>query len=1163
MRSHFLAFRIRTMSANSDASFIVDPRTQDSQRRAADPRVSAWVSANAGAGKTKVLTDRVLRLLLDGSPPARILCLTFTKAAAANMSIRVFQRLGRWVTLGDEALTSELAALTGAPPSHDTLSLARRLFARAVETPGGLKIETLHALCERLLHMFPFEANVPARFVVLDENQAGEAFSIETDNVLADAMSGRRDDLRAALDVVGPEASGDTLREALRAAMARRRFFSEPGRALTSGVKGLTQALGLAPGDDPAAIERAILEDGPADWRMLAGALRTGKPTDEKLADGLVLAWEARGRPEALDLYRSVFFTEKGDPRAEKSLGTKSVPADAKQALLAEQARLIALFDKLRAAEALARTRGLFALAAEIHRRVEAQKARLGALDFDDLIHKTLDLLNRVGASWVLYKLDRGVDHVLVDEAQDTNPQQWAILRAITSEFAAGEGARDAVRTRFAVGDPKQSIYSFQGAEPREFEETRRDWRGAASTAGLGFSDVGLTLSFRSSVGILRAVDAVFSVPEHYQGLSFDDRAVGTVHGSARGEAPGAVELWEIVPPPVAEEPDAWAAPVDAPEPNAPAIVVARRIARAVQAWTTIGDACGRVWRPGDVLILVRKRSAAFAEVIRAMKALGLPVAGQDRLEVAGHIAVLDLVAIGRAGLLPADDLTLATALKTPLVGLTDDDLVRIAARRPEAETLEDALHRHAQAGDAAAIRGLAALREWIALAAAEGPFGFYARLLGPMAGRAKLVARLGGEAGDAIDVFLSAALAFEGGADAPSLDAFLSRYAGRHEAGHTVKRDMEAGRDEVRVMTVHGAKGLEAPLVVVIDGCEPLGRNDPPLLSVGGDGVLPVWSSSKTLDCTASTAARAALHEKAREEHNRLLYVAMTRAADHLVIAPYRGATKESPTCWCEMVKTGLERGIGPGEILETAHGPITLWREGRIAALEPGAAGNPRSEADALPDWLDLPVAPEMAPLPPVSPSGALLAADGQPLPMRRQGDAEARRSGILVHALLQHLPRLSLDQREQAAARFAEARAPAMARPKREALVRACLRLIADPDLAPLFAPDSRAEVALCGRVRVGGLERPVQGRVDRLALDGDRVLVCDFKTGRPPAEGAPVPQMDAAQIGLYAALAARIYPDKQIVPMLVWTSGPVVRRLDPAEIAAALDVAALAV
>jgi ATP-dependent helicase/nuclease subunit A len=1135
---------------------VVDAKTQADQRRAADPHASAWVSANAGAGKTKVLTDRVVRLLLDGAAPGRILCLTFTKAAAANMSIRVFQRLGRWVTLEDAALGRELEQLTGERASRERLAAARRLFARAVETPGGLKIETLHALCERLLHMFPFEANVPARFVVLDETQSREAFEVETANVLADAVAGNPV-LKEALDRVAPEATGDALRAAIRGAMAARSVLGDRA-GLAAQFAKLHQALGLAADETAESVVAAILDGGP-DRLALAGRLRTGAKTDEALADALAAAEAARETEGALDLYRAVFFTEKDTPKADRSLGTKAVPDEVRAAMLAERDRLVPLFDRLRAARAHGRTQALFTLAAEIHRRVEAQKARLGALDFDDLIHKTLDLLQRVGAGWVLYKLDRGVDHVLIDEAQDTNPQQWEILRRITAEFATGEGARALNRTRFAVGDPKQSIYSFQGADPREFAATRLAWRGAALSADLVFEDVELALSFRSTRAVLRAVDAVFAIPDHYRGLSFDDDVTQTVHTSARPAAPGAVELWPIAEPAQEIEPDAWAAPVDAPEAGAPAIVTARRIARAVRAWTTLGDESGRIWRPGEILILVRKRGAAFEEVIRALKGLGVPVAGQDRLDVAAHIAVADLVAVGRAGLLPADDLTLAVALKTPLVGLSDDDLVRIAARRDLSETLEDALHRHAEAGDPAAIRGRDALMGWIRLAGAEGPFGFYASLLGPQGGRARLVARLGGEAGDAIDVFLGAAAQAEQGNDAPSLGGFLARYHGSAE-GHTVKRDMESGRDEVRVMTVHGAKGLEAPLVVVIDGCEPLGRNDPPLLPMGEGGLPPVWSSARGHDCAALATARAELQARGREEHNRLLYVAMTRAADRLVVAPFRGRDAETESAWCRMIRAGLERTYGEGEARDTAYGPVTLWRDGDGPASGEAAEAPSPPAPEAPPAWLHTPVSAEAEAPPPLSPSGALQAADGQRLIPPRQADAEARRRGILIHALLQHLPRVEGPKRAEAARAFVRSRAPGLPEPARARIARAALGVIEAPDLAPLFAREARAEVSLSGRVRVEGVARAVLGRVDRLAVDTDTVWLCDFKTGRPP-EGDALPPAEAGQIALYAALLARIYPGRAVRPCLVWTSGPVIRPLSPAEVAAALEAAGL--
>ncbi|MDQ4135433.1 MAG: UvrD-helicase domain-containing protein, partial [Pseudomonadota bacterium] len=658
------------------------------QRRAADPAASAWVSANAGSGKTKVLSDRVLRLLLAGTPPGKILCLTFTKAAAANMAIRVFERLGRWVTLEEESLARELAELEGRRPDLDTLRFARRLFARAVETPGGLKIDTIHAFCERILHMVPFEANVPARFAVLDEAQSAEMMEEITARVLGEAGSAASP-LNEPWRIVSRTAAGEGFDALIRATVRQRWLFTDEARP-AEAIRRLRRRLALDPDTTPDGIVRAMLEDGlsPGEWPAVADTLaQSPAPTDQKQANLLRNAAAAADPQERLALYRTIFFTGEGEPRA--SLATKKVDPVIKEQLTKEQARLVALDDVLKSAQAVERTEALFTLAGAIRRGVEAEKARLGALDFDDLIAKTLELLARGEAAWVLYKLDRGVDHILVDEAQDTNPEQWEILRRLTEDFTAGAGAAGGrTRTIFAVGDPKQSIYGFQGADPQKFEESRRHWRRAVTGAALRFEDVPLTVSFRSAKGVLSAVDATFALPDHYRGLSFEDGATGTVHETTRGTAPGLVELWPVERPEEAEEPDAWVLPVDAPERSAPPLVLARRIARAIQAWTHEGDEWGRRWRPGDILILVKKRSAAFFAVIRALKDAGIPVAGADRLDIGRHIAVQDLVAAGRAALLPQDDLTLAAVLKSPLVGLTEDDLLRFAARRGEGESL-------------------------------------------------------------------------------------------------------------------------------------------------------------------------------------------------------------------------------------------------------------------------------------------------------------------------------------------------------------------------------------------------------------------------------------------------------------------------------------------
>lgn len=1135
---------------------VIPDYTKQAQRRAANPHASAWVSANAGAGKTKVLTDRVVRLLLSGSLPGRILCLTFTKAAAANMAIRVFERLGRWVTMDEESLVQELTELEGQKPTRQQVKLARTLFARAVETPGGLKIDTIHAFCERLLHLVPFEANVPARFAVLDESQADEMLAQAVKNVMADASDGNFPHLKDALDIISIDAVGDALTSALNAALRCKDFLHD-----ATGIARLRQELGLKTDETLASIELAMLEGGlkPENWPAIAQELLRGKGTDQKRAASLIAAAEAADLSAKLEHYLSIFLTDTGTPRKGPAFLTKDIDDGLKEKLLDEQSRIWTLIDKQKAARAVERTQALFLIAAEIHDRVEQAKMRLGALDFQDLIDKTLALLSRGDTAWVLYKLDRGIDHVLIDEAQDTNPQQWEILRKITEDFTAGEGAGGRrIRTLFAVGDPKQSIYGFQGAAPQEFESTRRNWSKKVREAELLFEDVSLTMSFRSGRAVLSAVDATFAVEKNFKGLSFEDKAIGTVHESARPHAPGLVELWPLETPADEEEPEAWVLPIDEPEQQSPPVVVARRIAQAVKCWTTTGDENGRVWTAGDVLVLVRKRSAAFEAVIRALKEAGVPVAGADRLNIGEHIAVLDLIAAGRAALLPDDDLTLATALKSPLVGLTDDDLIRIASDRADDESLHAALMHYAEAGDAKAKSGREALQTWRELAALHGPFGFFATLLGPRGGRSKLVARLGSEAGDAIDAFLSFAHQSEL-TETPSLTIFLSRF---ESASHTIKRDLDSVNSEVRVMTVHGAKGLEAPIVILIDGCELLGR-DPPLLQLQtktGD-TIPVWSPGKSADCSVMEAARDLLHAKGYEEHNRLLYVAMTRAKDRLVIAPYLTGRKDSPQeAWCEMIRHGLVEKAGGLEESKAPYGPIAIWREGSPLARTLVAESDVAPlESFEVPDWLTLPVKPEPEPLPPIRPSSALGAAER----MTRPGDGpyapEARLRGTLVHALLERLPALSAEHRESMARAYVRARAPRLPSEVRESVIANALDVLEHEGLKALFGPGSRAEAPIAGKVLTAQGELMVSGQIDRLTVLENEVLVADFKTtARAPKVGQPPPRSYVAQLALYRMLLSEIYPEKRIRTFLVWTAGPVIHELMEPDLEEALTL-----
>jgi len=1129
--------------------------TRNRQHKASDPAQSVWVSANAGSGKTHVLVQRVLRLLLNRVPPAKILCLTFTKAAAANMAQRVFTVLAEWTRLSEASLRNALIE-TGAPdPEKTTLVFARRLFARTVETPGGLKIQTIHAFCERLLHVFPFEANVPARFEVLEDLRQAALLEQARIDVLTQAAQDKAA-LGASLQQLVSETSDtgfeEIITEALRHTATFRNMRGEDHETR------LRDILHLEPGDSVASITREMIEDGinPERWNELAHFLdQSSKVTDQSRATlfrEAAKAWRNQEPELCLTLYLQIFFIEEGKGTPAKTLLTNAA-AKTRPDLLAElqmeQLRLEALRDKGKAAAALERTLVLFALAREVFARYEHFKATRGLLDFSDLIEKTLALLTRSDARWVLYKLDSGIDHILVDEAQDTSEAQWKILEELMSDFAVGAGAGSKARTFFAVGDDKQSIFSFQGAAPHMFHAMQKTLAKKFAAGEETFAHVKLNMSFRSVPAVLNAVDQIFELAAHKKGVAVDDETL--LHDALKSDLPGLIEFWPLVGVKQRDEQADWMLPLDAIDEQDPESIMASRVATKIAALLAPGSGeyvfdsktrLPRPMQPGDILILVRTRGPFFEAVIRALKQSNVPVAGADRLDLTAHIAVMDLIAAGRAALLPQDDLTLAAVMKSPLIGLDDDDLMMIAPRR--AGSLFDAL---AQSRDEKHQRSFAKISAWRTRATQDLPFAFYMHLLSEDGGRHDMEARLGPEACDAMDEFLRLALLHEK-EPAPSLSHFLEGLAA---INLPVKRDMETGTEAVRVMTVHAAKGLEAKAVFLPDTCgAPGAQHDPKLFTLRDryDNAILVWSPRKAEDCSAVAAAREKSRETAGEEYRRLLYVALTRAEERLYIAGFHGARGPQQGCWYGMVETALQSQLE--SVPAFWNEDETLLRRfspGTRAASAPSDAPAKPQAALQIPDWLRSPAPREAAPRPPLRPSSALAAADAFDIKPISPVQREAMRRGQLLHVLLQYLPAASKDRRQMLGEDFLAARAEDIPEPARKQLVEQVMAVIDAPELVQLFGPGSKAEVPIAGRILRAGTPIDVTGQVDRIAEGDDDVLIADFKTGQP-CDAADTPEAYLTQMALYRAALAPLWPGKHLRMLLIWTYGPKIVELD---------------
>ncbi|MDB5565057.1 MAG: helicase/exodeoxyribonuclease subunit [Tardiphaga sp.] len=1143
----------------------IPPDARSKQARASDPTSSVFVSANAGSGKTYVLVNRVIRLLLDGVPPEKILCVTFTKAAAANMAERVFTTLGHWVTLDDVALDLAIRNAGIATPSPKLRMRARELFACALETPGGLKVQTIHALCTRLLQQFPFEANVPARFSVLDDRDQNEMMERASLAVLLQAAAAPDSAEGRALAIAMTSAADVTFRDVVReASLSRDQFLAWTERAgsVEAAMAQLSNALGVAPSDSTEAVELEII-DGPnlprERWEAAIAIFETGTSNDEKQAIRLCEALALDGSAQ-VDEYLRVFFTDKMEPR--KALATKKIAdsrPDLVNALKRECDRVAPLLERRRAVAMRDRTQSLLVIATGVAANYRREKQERGLLDYDDLIDKTLEMLERVSSSWVHYKLDRGVDHVLIDEAQDTSPRQWDIVTHLISEFTSGEGARDGVkRTIFAVGDEKQSIFSFQGAAPREFDLRRKSLQSRFEDAGQKFDPVAFTYSFRSGKAILQSVDHVFRDEAIYRSIHAIENGY-PIHESLADAGPSLIDLWELQQPDERQDIEGWQAPFDAVSETSPEVRLAQRVQAEIKTLIADNTQTGAIGRRrnlryGDVLVLVRRRGKAFNAIIQALKHASIPVAGADRLKLTEHIAIIDLMHLADALLLPQDDLALAVALKSPLFGLDDDDLFKLAWQRKG--TLRAALDENA-ADDEKLKSALKRLEDCERLVSTVTPFAFYAWLLGGDGGRARILRRLGHEANDALDEFLELALGYEQKAPA-SLQGFV---AWLRAADTEVKRDMEITRDEVRVMTVHGAKGLEAPVVFLVDTTSsPADTQRLNLIHLPQGNAAPhapgvvVWAGKKADDPPAVADARAGMIRETEDEYRRLLYVAMTRAADRLIVGGCMPGNRNEvrPLSWYDLILKGLEGSGLHMQNVPPPDGVVKRYSRLEDAQPEAGVAATPEATTPlVLPSWLrtSLPAEPRregfLRPSDPADDEAHGLKPGESP-----ELRARALQRGTLVHRLLQSLPDVAAERRGEAATRYLARNAEKWTDDERAALAAQVLALIEDTRFAALFAPGSRAEVSIVGRLTRRGQPVLVSGQIDRLVVTPSDVWIVDYKTNHaPPRTPAEAPSAYVRQLALYRAVLAKLYPDRPIRAALLWTETPEMMELSP--------------
>jgi ATP-dependent helicase/nuclease subunit A len=1142
------------------------------QRLGADPSNSAFVMANAGSGKTRVLTDRVARLLLERVDPQQILCITFTKAAAAEMADRLFTTLGGWALMEDDALRGKLVQLDPDADAWSAGDLAdvRRLFARALETPGGLKIQTIHSFCESVLRRFPLEAGVAPGFSVIEE---AEAAALAAGALDALAQDSEDDALIAAdmgrLSVLRPEKDLRAfLDKETRAGLTLGAMFARHD-GVDGAVRALAAELDVDPNDSEASVKETLIAS--IDGTTLAKARDAlhdgGKQARERNADPITTFLSAETPEQKWKALSKLFLKSNGDPRGK--YGDKPINSQhpwVQPYLIETQDSFIAATGRLKALAIYDNTAACYRVVAALRETYEAAKASRAALDFDDLIAKAVSLLETEAAAWVRYKLDFGIDHILVDETQDTSPPQWRVIEALVDDYLSGASISDAPRTFFAVGDVKQSIYSFQGADADVFQAKEEKFGESLAAyhqnrARGAYHNLAMQVSFRTTAPVLAFVDEVFRDEQAAEGLGRDRPPP---HISNRADEAGLVELWPLTPRPETEKANAWDKPVDAPAANHPAQVLSARIANTIRRWLDEGEileSTGRPVTPGDILILVQSRGDLFDLVLDALSREGVPVAGADRLKLIEDPAVEDLLSFAKFCVLSRDDLSLAETLKSPLFGFDDDnDLFPLAYEREDNESLWRALHKRRDentrwsvaAEEIANARGIG-LR--------EGPYAFLSHVLESAqdrdgrSGRKRFYRRLTTASRESLDEMLRQALAFER-SNPRSLRSFINWF---EENAGVVNREMDRSDDAVRVMTVHSAKGLEGNIVFLIDAHRPPNEKDIgfPLEMQKADaqapesGRLRLLVGGKDGDTPGSAAARGEKKRQLYEEYRRLFYVATTRARDRLYIAGIERGNDKNPRgkptvekSWHSLAADAFDRLGGRIETGADAFWPGGEAEVQRLSHTQTAKVKRretpPAEQIIETPDWLFAPAAPEAA-KPRLSPSRLAEAEEAdEETPVSSAayspagGDAYFR--GRVLHRLLELLPDIAPDARARAASRLLQRLAPELSNDVHDEWRAEVLAVLSDPRFGDVFGPGSRAEVAIAGDVN----GKIVTGQIDRLILKDREILIVDYKTNRPPPktveETAPA---YLAQMAAYKALLQEIYPDHQIACALLWT------------------------
>ncbi len=873
----------------------------DSTNIASNPLHNVWISASAGSGKTKLLTDRVLRLLISGVEPAKILCLTYTKAAAAEMMYRITGELSKWIVFDHSTLKNELAFLTGTIPDDKVIALARTILIRMLDSKNSIKVQTIHSYCQAVVNKFPIEAGISLQAEILDEQQKQLLLTQTTHHILSDHDSNEYDvvNLRPILNNIH-ELSFLTLVEN---ALQYKKKLGSIIQANSDISEHIFNRLKIDRHLSHEKLFKEFVINFDKVFELYKNDINAVLLEQDIDFLYLLIAFASANIDAKQKLYSKLydaFYTTTHTAR--KSLiGSKFIKHYNLVNFLVELRLVMGQYVETSNSYKIAQYTASFVyLVRLVEKYYTSLKQNNAQLDYDDLINITLELFgsNQL-LPWIMFKLDAQVEHVLIDESQDISLEQWQIITTLTDNFFYDLGKNDLPRTIFIVGDQKQSIFSFQGADPKLFNQVKNQYQHFINECASKLHLIELIKSYRSGEAILRVVDATFNYLNQNDSGAFID--VKSKHIPHKTHINSKVELWMPVLGKQAKPKKdfSWDIRTERKEIYDSAKILAKVIANEVQNYL----ANNQTLKPGDIMILIRKRDRFAEHLVRALKDNDIAVNGLDRIKLNDNIVIKDLLALANFILLPHDDYNLAVLLKSPIITLEEEQLFTLSQRIND--SLWDRL-RFLSADDQKLLLVYDFLNYFLkeeALQHCVPIYSLYTCLLDIKGVRKNFISRFGLQINEIIDEFLNVCLQFES-QNGSSLQRFVSWFV---SSNIEIKREINNRINDIRIMTVHAAKGLQAKMVILADS-----------LSLPRVSKHVIWSEELDLPLyNGGTKNNNAIYRKTlqqvemqgMQEYYRLLYVAMTRAEERLVVCGWSSDSSVHKKSWYNTVRFAMEK--------------------------------------------------------------------------------------------------------------------------------------------------------------------------------------------------------------------------------------------------------------